>query len=425
MLNRFSHFGQVEFPVKKSLTACNPLYRNSFLMFMRCAVFLLVLFYRKIVVGREIQSASSVIGLAFLILCLSPFSSAQEVKTESPQLRPCWQFATAGLSAVKPVVQAEKIFLPLADGSLLALNTSNGETLWRTELGGEITGQIAANGNYVFIVSQIAAAENKKNALVIRALSNSTGVTAWQGELPQASRISLALRDNVLLAAVSDGGSERKIIALSANNGELLWTQKLSANASSPLIINGNTFYFATEDNVMRVHSVVDGKEVRQFRLPHQANGTLTLAEGILLISDAAGRVSALREANGKRLWKMQLGGAVQNILPTQNRVLFSSLDDFVYFHRLNSGGRIWRKRLSSRPLGAIQIDNETIVLTAIGEDSGTVINLDKGKSVSQIPFGAEKNAVSAPLSSGQFVLVPTTNGIVTFAPNTAQCPAK
>lgn len=392
---------------------------------MRCAGFLSILRFRKTAGIKEIQSALFVIGLVSLILCSGIFSFAQEVKTESPQLKLCWQFATSGLSAVKPVIQAERIFLPLADGSLLALHTSNGETLWRAELGGEITGQTVANGNYVYVVSQIAAAENKKNALVIRALSNSTGVTAWQGELPQASRISLALRDNILLAAVSDGNSERKIIALSANNGELVWTQKLSANVSSPLIINGNTFYFATEDNVMRVHSVVDGNEARQFRLPHPANGTLTLTDGVLLISDTAGRVSAIRETNGKRLWKMQLGGAVQNILPTQSGVLFSSLDDFVYFHRLNSGGRIWRKRLSSRPLGAIRVDNETIVLTAIGENSGTVINLEKGKSVSQIPFGADKNAISAPLSAGQFVLILTTNGIVSFAPNAAVCPAK
>jgi outer membrane protein assembly factor BamB len=352
-----------------------------------------------------------------LLLALCQFSHAQDKKAaDSPIIiQQCWQFNTTEQISVKPTVLNDKVFLPLANGNLLALNTATGETLWRTELGGEIVGQMTANDNTVFVPTQVS--KEKQNSVVIRALSAETGVTAWQGELPQTSGVRLALRENILLALVNDENNQVKIIALSTNNGELIWTQTISAKITTALLVNGNTVYFAAEDKTVRVHSVVDGKETRQIRLPQAANGSLILAENILFVSDAAGNLTALREPDGEKLWKLRVGGAIGQILPTPGGVLLSALDDFVYFHDLRNGKRYWRRRLASRPLGAGFAGKDAVLLTVSGETNGIVLNLKKGKILNQIAFGANNSATFAPLNSKETVLVSTTQGIAAYSP--------
>lgn len=361
--------------------------------------------------------------LLILLLSLYQSSPAQDKKAvadSSAVIQQCWQFNTAEQISVKPTVHNEKVFLPLANGNLLALNSANGETLWRTELGGEIVGQITANGSTVFVPTQVN--KEKQNSIVIRALSAETGVTAWQGELPQTSGVRLALRENILLAFIGEEQNQDKIIALSTGSGELVWTQTISAKITTAPIINGNLFYFAAGDKTVRIHSVVDGKETRQIRLPQAANGNLLLTDNILFVSDAAGNLAALRETDGEKLWKLRVGGAIGQILPTPGGVLLSALDDFVYFHDLRNGKRYWRRRLASRPLGAGFAGDGAVLLTVSGETNGIVLNLKKGKILNQIAFGANNTATFAPLNAKETVLISTSQGVAAYSP---VCPAK
>ncbi|MEP6925719.1 MAG: PQQ-binding-like beta-propeller repeat protein [Pyrinomonadaceae bacterium] len=371
----------------------------------------------------------NIISKTFLaILFLSIFSGvvlATDEKPSEPQLKLCWQFPNSELTGILPTTQSDHIFLTATGGKLFALNLSNGATLWRTELGGEIVGQTQVNQNLVFAASQISATNDKPAFIIIRALSAETGLTVWQGELPAASQIALALHENYLLAATGELNGVDKIFALSAQTGELRWTQKQTAQLSTSLTIARGSLVFATNDKILHVLSIADGHESHHFSLPHPATEKIVFNNGVFLFGDQAGNVSAIRETDGKTSWELRLGGAAQNILTVSNGVVISSLDDFVYFHNISNGRRIWRKRLASRPVGAVLLSKEAVLLAATGETNSVVLSLKKGKLLSQIPLGGDNVAVASPFAANSFVFVPTSQGLLSFAPVSASCPTK
>lgn len=368
------------------------------------------------VIGRWL--CLQLLAIIFLSLSLYEISFGQDKKVPLQQLQLCWQFGSTEQTAVKPAVAAGKLLLPLAGGNLLALNSETGENLWRTELGGEIVGQIIAGENNIFVPTQISG--EKQNSIVIRALSAATGVTAWQGELPQTSEVWLALRENILLATtISQEKSESKLVALSAGNGELVWTQNISAKVTTLPVIIGNNVYVALDDKTIRIHSIVNGTEQRRIDLRQEASGNLTIADNISIISDRAGNVAALRLSDGETLWRLRVGAAVQQSLITPSGVLLSSLDDFIYLHDLKTGKRRWRRRLAGRPLGAAAtpIDN-SVLLTVTGETGGTIVNLKKGKILNQISFGANNTVLFAPLRVKENIVVITASGASAYSPS-------
>ncbi len=378
---------------------------------------------------RQLNLFSCLISAAFILLSFSQTALADDDKSSPPpQLKLCWQILNLELTAVQPAAQNERLFLAASGGKLMAVNSATGETLWRTELGGEIVGQMPVGKNLIYAASQIEASKDKQAAIVIRALSVETGLTVWQGELSSAAQFTLVLQGDFLVAASSGGGETNailKIIALSADKGELRWTQTLATDLSTVLSTIDDTVVFATGDKVMHVLKISDGREIHRFAIPAQAREKIVFGKGLLFFGDKSGNVFAVAAADGKTSWTLRLGGAAQNILTAENGVLISSLDDFVYFQSVLSGKRIWRKRLASRPLGAILIGETAVLLVASGENSASVLELKKGNVLSKVTLGEQNVAVSAPFANRGYVSIPTAKGLLTYSPVSAACPAK
>jgi outer membrane protein assembly factor BamB len=375
---------------------------------------------------RRFNLINKVFFIALILLLHSVFVLASDDKSSpSPQWKLCWQLADTELTSVQLTAQNGRLFTVVPGGKLLALNSTTGETIWRTELGGEIVGNIPVNKNLVYVASQIAANKDKPALIIIRALSVETGLTVWQGELSETSQFTLVLQGDYLLAASGDSKGNTKVIALSADKGELRWTQILRAELASSLTAADDKVIFATGDKMLHVLKIANGQENHRFTLPYQARGKIVYSKGVLLFGDMSGNVSALDETDGHIMWTLRLGGAAQNILTTENGVLISSLDDFVYFQNILSGRRVWRKRLASRPLGAVLLSDGAVLLAASGENSSAILNLKKGNVLSQVQLGGENVAVASPIASNSFIFIPTVQGLLTFAPISTVCPAK
>ena len=386
---------------------------------------------------RRLTLINRFISVALILLWLTGNVLADENHSSSqpPQLKLCWQLPSLEPTIVQPASQNERLFVATFGGKLTAVNAATGEPLWRTELGGEIVGQMPVGKNLLYVASQIAAGQDRPAAIIIRALSIETGLTVWQGEISSAAQLALALQGDYLLAASGESGnatgggaetnSHLKVIALSADKGELRWTQTLAADLSTALTTVDETLVFATADKVVHLLKIADGREIRRLTIPAPAREKIVWSRGLLLFGDKSGNVFAIDAADGKTSWTLRLGGAAQSILPTDKGVLISSLDDFVYFQNILSGKRIWRKRLASRPLGAVLLNDAAVLLAVTGQNSSIILDLKKGNVLSQVNLGAENVAVSAPFASRDYVSVPTAKGLLTFAPLSLACPAK
>lgn len=352
-------------------------------------------------------------------VAVKPGNAADE---SSLNYQKCWSNSIVETTAISFVVKNEKLILPQPNGVLTALNAVDGATLWRSDLGGEITAQIVANRESVFVAT--IAVVNGETSSVLRAISLETGVTVWQAPFDKTSLARLTLAENSILAVLAgaDTVKNQELTALNVANGERIWTKPTAA--ISALKSFGDKVYYAAADNRLHILAARDGGEIKQFRLPHAATELVVNNSEKLLISDQTGNLSALREADGKKLWKLRLGGAVQQILLVGDQVLISSLDDFVYLHAVKNGRRRWRKRLASRPLGAVLIENKAALIIVVGASENLFLNLETGAPIGQLIFPDQSFAAVLPIFENHRLSVNTSAGVSGWRSAAANCAA-
>src|SRR5215213_5791333 len=96
--------------------------------------------------------------------------------------RPCWHYSAqktiAGLA-----VSNSTIYIVTEGAEVEAVSAESGERLWTSELGGDVTSNIIADRDQVYITTR---SENAKQR--VRSLSAQTGITNWISDVPQSNR---------------------------------------------------------------------------------------------------------------------------------------------------------------------------------------------------------------------------------------------
>ena len=105
-----------------------------------------------------------------------------------------------------PATDAKAIYLPLADGTLVALNVSDGKLRWKTEAGGNFSASPAADENTLYVATEYPAGEKDAVRGTLRALSKDTGITLWMRTLQAPLRGSLAAGSGAVFAGAANGG---------------------------------------------------------------------------------------------------------------------------------------------------------------------------------------------------------------------------
>src|SRR5882724_390323 len=100
-----------------------------------------------------------VISLLFAVVSGGGSSFGQTPKPAEKAVAPLGMFAqplvvawfyAAETTHLNPIADAERVFLPMADGSISAVSLSTGELLWKSAAGAELTASpIECNGELV------------------------------------------------------------------------------------------------------------------------------------------------------------------------------------------------------------------------------------------------------------------------------------
>jgi outer membrane protein assembly factor BamB len=135
-----------------------------------------------------------------------------------------WNPVVAELADRKAVVVADRA------GAVTAFDRK-GKVLWRRFNGSEVVGPIAVSGGTVFV----PAGDGRQGSLV--ALNLSDGTLRWKhGFQPPLAGPVLATND-LVFATSADG----RVYALSAKSGRKLWSEKVSSAIEGGLAAAGNT----------------------------------------------------------------------------------------------------------------------------------------------------------------------------------------
>lgn len=368
------------------------------------------------------KKAWAVCALSVLMLLVAEAGAVDGPFSLSRPLVVRWSYETRQLTSQTTAASADALYIPLTGGVVAAVRPQDGRLLWRSEAGGEFSAAPAADERGVYVGSELSAEGRDAQAVytkgVVRALSRTSGVTLWTRTVPNPLEGALVISEGLLLGASADG----RIYALDKGTGAPAWIIKTDHSFRSPPIIADGRLVLASEDGYLLTVASKTGAILQRYRTGNSQAAPFSVWGTTLYTGSADGYVTALREAGGRleTLWRRRAGTSVQTLTATPAGLLVASRDNFVYFLSHKNGNRLWKKQLPGRVAGPPVVSPDSALFAILGGEVCVALSLADGKQVNTLALG-EGNAVSMPPQIvAPFVIVPTRNGLIAFAPSDA-----
>src|SRR5690348_7551189 len=152
--------------------------------------------------------------LCVLSLALTSVISANKTDNEALLAQPLtvrWRYESNVTLNLTPAFDSERVYLPLAGGTIIALKASDGQLFWRSEIGGELSASPIADEGSIYVASEITRldGDSRGSSGALRALGREGGVTQWMTPLVKPLRGALAISGGKLFAGGSDGRAYR------------------------------------------------------------------------------------------------------------------------------------------------------------------------------------------------------------------------
>lgn len=329
----------------------------------------------------------------------------------------------------QPVVAAGRIYTLDTESRLRAFNTQTGKQLWKTNVSDEAEDESVIGGGVAFANGVLYVSTGYDEIL---AVNPENGNLFWRIDMPTAVRAAPTVIDDRVFVMTMDN----RLLALDAGNGALLWEYiGLSESAglvgaASPAanrdivvpafssgelaalrVINGSIAWSDNLANVRRMGGLESLSDIRA--LP-------VIDKGLVIAISFSGRLVAIDERTGTRLWQREIGGAQTPWIAGKTIFVISSDNELVALHR-DTGAIHWVTQLPKyedpEDLDGKIIWNGPVLagdrLIVAGSD-GSMIEIDptNGESLHQQDLGASISI--PPLVAGSTLYILDDNGNLT-----------
>jgi outer membrane protein assembly factor BamB len=360
---------------------------------------------------KKILQIVLVVGCVASQLAIPATRVAPEILLSQP-LTVRWKYESNVTLNLTPAFDNERIYLPLAGGTIVALKARDGQLLWRSEMGGELSASPVADDAMIYVSSEALSPMQGHVGGALRALGREGGVTQWMTPLVRPLRGSLALNGGKLFA----GGIDGRAYAFDKRTGGVLWSIPFGAALNGHPVSAGGRVYFGSEDGTLLALEESTGKLLWRYRTEGAIRGPVAVSNETIFFGSGDSYVYAVTADKGRLIWKKRTGAGVDAVTLTSQGLLAASLDNFAYFLN-NSGKMIWKRqlpgRIPSRPLTV----QEAALFTPLSSSEAVVLALRDGKQVNALPTGEELTSSAAPIIVGDAVLVTTEHSLLAFAP--------
>jgi eukaryotic-like serine/threonine-protein kinase len=343
----------------------------------------------------------------------SQAKSTAEVSLSQP-LTLRWRYASNSTLGLTPAADNEHIYLPLAGGSMVSLNASDGELHWRSEVGGEFSASPAADRKAVYVAAETTLTDGstKPASGSLRALGHEAGVTLWLTTLPVPIRGSLSVSDHKIFAGTGNGG----FYSFDKITGEIDWLVQFgSAFNCTPAVYRG-TVYVGSEDGSVIALEETTGRLRWRYATRGPVRGPIAAVNDTIYFGSGDGYVYAVGEADGHLRWRSRTGAGVQAVKSVSRGLLVASFDNFVYLLTFPRGKRLWKRQLPGRISAQPVTAADGALFTPLSGDAGVVLSLRDGKPVNSLPTGEGSNTAASPLIVEDAVFLTTDQGLLAFA---------
>jgi outer membrane protein assembly factor BamB len=330
-----------------------------------------------------------------------------------------WRYQSNVTLNLTPAFDKERVYLPLAGGTIVALTARDGQLYWRSDMGGELSASPIADESAVYVASETTGPPTeprRSGGGALRALSRESGVTQWMTPLVTPLRGALATGGGKLFA----GGVDGRAYAFDKHTGGVLWSIPFSSSFNGQPVLKAGRVYFGSEDGTLLALEETTGRLLWRFRTKGAVRGPVAVDQENVYFGSGDGYVYAVSADKGRLKWRKRTGAGVEAVTLTGDMLLISSLDNFAYL--LNDrGAQLWKKqlpgRISSQPLTI----EEAALFTPLSSSVAVVLALKDGKQLNSLPTEEELTSSASPILVGDAVIVTTEHGLLAFAhPSTA-----
>ena len=203
-----------------------------------------------------------------------------------------WRYDSNLTLNLTPASDRDRIYLPLAAGTLVSLMAHNGQLNWRSEMGGELSASPTADRQTVYVAAETSNPPSESGTRratgSLRALGREGGVTQWMRTLAMPLR-GIDAKPWQLFAASSDG----KIYSFESANGEARWAYDYGAPFNSKPVVSDSRVYIGSEDGTLLALDEATGKLLWRYRTKGAVRGPVANGE-ILFTSVRATATSML-----------------------------------------------------------------------------------------------------------------------------------
>jgi outer membrane protein assembly factor BamB len=342
--------------------------------------------------------------IAGLMMVLMASALAQKGDDPILTLKMCWQYASV-ISDSQPVADANYVYIAEPGGRISAISVLTGNRVWSTELGGEVSSDIATDGANVYVVTNDAS-----GGAHLRSLGIASGIPDWKFDYRPGTNVQI----------VEVGGS----IVTSQRSGEVSayrpgaarpdWTLTLPAKIARSF--GGSSILIATNDRKIHSIDVASGKEKYVYSVDGDIETAITVGDDVLT-GDGRGRVTKFVE--GSRSWRFRNGAKITALSETRRGIVVASADNFVYLVSDYNGDVIWKKRLPARVSG-VMVTGDVAVVTSVGESEAALIDLETGKFAGRFTLKDGELFIKAPIYAGGRFIFFTTSRV--FAASQTPC---
>ena len=324
-----------------------------------------------------------------------------------------WRYSSNVTLNLTPAFDKERIYLPLAGGTIVALTARDGQLYWRSDMGGELSASPVADETAIYVASETTGpnTEPRRSSGALRALSRESGVTQWMTPLVTPLRGALATGGGKLFG----GGSDGRAYAFDKHTGGVLWSIPLYTPFASQPVLNSGRVYFGSEDGTLLALEETTGQLLWRYRTKGAIRGPVAVDRENVYFGSGDGYVYAVTADKGRLKWRKRTGAGVEAVALAGNMLLAASLDNFAYLLN-DKGAMLWKKqlpgRISSQPLTV----DEAALFTPLSSSAAVVLSLKDGKQVNSLPTEDELTSSASPILVGDAVIVTTEHGLLAFA---------
>ena len=176
------------------------------------------------------------------VFLIANFATSDALLSQPLTVR--WRYQSEVTLNLTPAYDNERIYLPLAGGTIVALKAKDGQLFWRGGRG-ELSASPVADESAIYVASETVVKANEKSAGALRALGREGGVTQWMTPgRPLRGALALSGRGCLPVAAMAE--LTLSISELAACCGRYRLTHRLPVNRFR----NGRV-YFGSEDGTL------------------------------------------------------------------------------------------------------------------------------------------------------------------------------